>query len=451
MVNTFEPRRRELSVDLYRVCAVVFVVVGHWLAASVAYGEGHFIRQNALVELPWTQWLTWIFQVVPVFFLVAGFAGVASWLGRDGMPFHDWLGYRLRATLGPTTGYVVVVLGVAAVLIVAKVDSVSLALSAWAVAMHLWFIPVYLVLVAATPIAVGAHRRWGLWAPTVLGTVVAATNVLSVSGLAPGLDWINNLLCWAVIYQLGIAWYFRALRGAHLLVLAITAAALVAIAIGVGPYPVSLIGVPGQVVQNSAPPSVVMLAFGAAQSALLIAIGGAVTRWLRGSRLGRPLSIANRRTMLLYLWHMIAVVILSLAAYPTGLFPQPALGSAGWWLSRLLWIAVLSVLTAGVLSLVRWGRRFLASTLGSVRVGLPAGWTAPILLVGTALTAVALWRFAADGFAPQGRFPLGPALLYACGIAIATVRPTGTRSRIAADNGVTPRTKARRDAAGAAL
>jgi surface polysaccharide O-acyltransferase-like enzyme len=219
----------------------VVVVVGHWLAASVTYQEGHFVRDNVLGQLPWTQWLTWIFQVVPVFFLVAGYASAASWTGRDGKRLRDWLVNRLRAALGSTTAYVVVVLSVVVVLVGIKVDSTSLALSAWAVAMHLWFIPVYLVLVALTPIAVGAHRRWGLLVPAVLGIAVAAVDAVSLSGLVPGLRWAANLLCWAAVYQIGVAWYFGAVRSARPLVLAIAAAFVVALEIGFGPYSVSLI------------------------------------------------------------------------------------------------------------------------------------------------------------------------------------------------------------------
>ena len=43
--------QRELAVDLYRVAAVALVVAGHWLAASVAFRDGHFVRENPLVEL----------------------------------------------------------------------------------------------------------------------------------------------------------------------------------------------------------------------------------------------------------------------------------------------------------------------------------------------------------------------------------------------------------------
>ncbi len=45
---------------------LVFVVIGHWIAAALTYSDGGFWRENPLVDMPWTQWLTWIFQVVPV-------------------------------------------------------------------------------------------------------------------------------------------------------------------------------------------------------------------------------------------------------------------------------------------------------------------------------------------------------------------------------------------------
>ena len=73
------PPTRELSADLYRVLAVVIVVIGHWLLAAVTYRGGRFGYDEVLAEMPWTQWLTWFFQVVPVFFLVAGYANAASW------------------------------------------------------------------------------------------------------------------------------------------------------------------------------------------------------------------------------------------------------------------------------------------------------------------------------------------------------------------------------------
>src|SRR5664279_3382408 len=101
--------QRELSADLYRVLAVVIVVIGHWLLAAVTYRDGRFGYDEVLAELPWTQWLTWFFQVVPVFFVVAGYANAASWTRWqviDGGEFGPWLRHRMAGILGPTTAYV---------------------------------------------------------------------------------------------------------------------------------------------------------------------------------------------------------------------------------------------------------------------------------------------------------------------------------------------------------
>src|SRR3954454_23435225 len=70
---------RELSADVYRVVAVAVVVIGHWLVSAVTFRDGQFGNDYPLDVMPWTRWLTLVFQVVPVFFLVGGYASAASW------------------------------------------------------------------------------------------------------------------------------------------------------------------------------------------------------------------------------------------------------------------------------------------------------------------------------------------------------------------------------------
>ncbi len=138
---------RELSADLYRVLAVTVVVIGHWLVSAVTFRDGQFGNDYPLDVMPWTRWLTLVFQVVPVFFLVGGYASAASWTRwreAGGRHWTEWVRHRLAAILGPTTAYVVLALAAVAVLDWVGVGRSPLRFGGWAVAMHLWFVPVYL-------------------------------------------------------------------------------------------------------------------------------------------------------------------------------------------------------------------------------------------------------------------------------------------------------------------
>ncbi|MFZ5872699.1 MAG: acyltransferase, partial [Actinomycetota bacterium] len=62
---------RDRFVDALRVGSLVVVVLGHWLMADVR-PDGEV--SNALVSVPALEPLTWVLQVMPLFFLVGGVA-----------------------------------------------------------------------------------------------------------------------------------------------------------------------------------------------------------------------------------------------------------------------------------------------------------------------------------------------------------------------------------------
>ena len=417
---------RNLAVDFYRVSGVVLIVLGHWLAGSVTYHNGYFGRQNPLVDQPWTQWLTWPFQAVPTFFLVAGYAGAVSWKHRcdtDGVSRQTWLRHRLARVLGPTTVYVGLVSAIVVALDLRHVAGSTLEYAGWAVAMHLWFLAVYLVVVSLTPVAVAAQRRWGLLAPAVLAVGVVAVEAVSLGWHVPHLRLLNYLLCWGALYQLGIAWHDGLLAGRKPALLAGCSAVALAMLILLGPYPVSMIGVPGQTLQNSDPPSVAMLAFACAQAGLAITLAPALNRALRASVVRRALTTANSNVMALYLWHMIPVVIVAIVGYPAGLLPQPVEGTVAWWLARLEWVVILSLVTGVEMTLLYWGRGFFAGPLAMLGTPLTDRWAEPIMLSGAAMAAYGLAFVAAEGFAPDGHFPWLTGLIFAAGVLLVALRP----------------------------
>ena len=429
--NIMRPARN-LAVDFYRVSGVVLIVLGHWLAGSVTYHDGYFGRQNPLVDQPWTQWLTWPFQAVPTFFLVAGYAGAVSWVHRrdsERVSRQTWLRHRLARVLGPTTVYVGLVSAVVIVLDLRHVNGSTLEYAGWAVAMHLWFLAVYLVVVSLTPVAIAAQRRWGLLVPAVLAVGVVVVDAVSLGGHVPHLRLLNYLLCWGALYQLGIAWHDGLLAGRKSALLAGGSAVALALLIVLGPYPVSMIGVPGQALQNTDPPSAAMLAFACAQAGLVITLAPALNRALRAGFVQRVLTTANSNVMALYLWHMIPVVIVAIVGYPTGLLTQPVEGTAEWWLARLEWVAILSLVTAVEMMLLYWGRSIFGAPLAMLKTPLTDRWAEPTMLAGAAMAAYGLAFIAAEGFAPDGRFPWLTGLIFAVGVLLVALRPAKVGAR----------------------
>ncbi len=62
------PPTRNRCVDLLRAVSIMAVVLGHWIMAAPFYDQGQPWMWHLLAVVSWSQWLTWIFQVMPVFF-----------------------------------------------------------------------------------------------------------------------------------------------------------------------------------------------------------------------------------------------------------------------------------------------------------------------------------------------------------------------------------------------
>lgn len=410
------PATRDRYVDFLRAAAIVSVVVGHWLAVMVTYDGVRLGGQHVLTVLPWTHWLTWLFQVMGMFFVVGGYANAASWdsARRRGMGYADWLSARATRLLRPTTVFVVVGVTVAAVARIAGQDPGTVRLGAWLVAISLWFLAVYLVIVALAPVMLAAHRRGGLGVPALLAAVAAGFDALRLGAGVGHLGLANFLIVWLILPQLGFAWRDGTLTRSALrpwLLFLGGLAALVGLTT-IGPYPVSMIGVPGAEVQNTSPPTVALLALTATHLGLALLLAAPLRRWLRRRRVWTAVVAINGVIMTLYLWHMVPVLVAALTLYPTGLMPQPPIGSASWFAWRPVWVAVCAALL-GVLVAVfsRVERpRDTVSTTGPPRATTPTrpgsgrlanAW----VLVGTAAACAGVVQFTVGGF--QGTGPAG--------------------------------------------
>jgi fucose 4-O-acetylase-like acetyltransferase len=409
---------RNRYADLLRVLAIAAVVAGHWLLTSITYRGGQLSGLDAIRYISWAGWVTLGFQVMPVFFLVGGYVHATSWTrhhGRGG----DWAGWVREHAMGllwPTTVYVAAAIIAVAGARMTGAGTAELAQAGWLVALQLWFLPVYLLMIALTPAMLAAHRRWGLAVPAMMALGAALVDAGVVGAHLPVIGYANYVLVWGSMYQWGFAWRDGTLTRPRSRPYAFAAVGAAAVAglVAWGPFPVDMIGA-GERVGNTTPPSIALLAYAAAEIGLVLAAAPAVSRLLARPRWWRPVTRLTPAVMLVYLWHMVPVVIAAVAFYPTGLMPQPRIGSAEWWELRPAWVALLAVilipLIAGLLRLHRPLLRVLPTRLGP---GLP--WSPAILTAGLTATGFGLTRLAMAGFAPGGRLPALVLGAYACGL-----------------------------------
>ena len=404
--------------DLLRVVAIGAVAVGHWLLTSITYRDRRLSGLDAIGYVSWAGWVTLAFQVMPVFFLVGGYVHAGSW-ARHQERGGDWAGWVRAHAMGllwPAAVYVTVaVLSVEAARM-AGAGTAELAQAGWLVALQLWFLPVYLLLIALTPAMLAAYRRWGLAVPAVMAVGAAAVDVGVVGGGVHVVGYANYLLVWGSIYVWGFAWRDGTLTRPRWRPYALAAAGAGALAglVTWGPFPVDMIGA-GERVANTSPPSIALLAYAAAQTGLVLAAAPAVSRLLARPRWWQPVSRLDPGVMLVYLWHMVPVIIVAVAFYPTGIMPQPRIGSAEWWALRPAWIALLAVILVPIIAGLVWVHRPLLRLLPG-GLGPARPWSPAVLLPGLAAAGFGLTKLAIGGFAPGGGLPALALAACACGL-----------------------------------
>jgi hypothetical protein len=344
------PADRNRVVDLLRAAALVVIVLGHWVMQGLFVdAAGGLHRQGLLGIAPWTHPFTWALQVMPVLFLVGGYANALSWRRARlrGTGYAGWLRSRLERLARPLVPLLLgwTALAVAAPHLGLGEDWVRIA--GRAALVPTWFLAVYLLVVALVPATLELWRRAGWWSVVLGAGAVAAVDALTIPAAGAGLAVLNALLVWGTVHQLGYAW-LDGRFGTPPLRLGVGLAALASLVALVtwGPYAVSMVGVSGFGVDNTFPPRVTLVLLGLAQASLLLAIEPALGRLAVRPGVWRVVTVLNRRVMTTYLWHMTAlglVVAVVLALDLPALDADPA-GSAWWW-TRLPWFLVLALVT----------------------------------------------------------------------------------------------------------
>ncbi|MCX4981398.1 acyltransferase [Streptomyces sp. NBC_00572] len=339
------PASRDRYVDLLRVASLGVVVLGHWLMAAVT-GDGQV--GNLLAVVPELQVVTWVFQVMPVFFFVGGFSHALAHRSRP--QYAAFLRARLQRLLRPTMVFVGVWGAAALVLQLSGADGGLTGVALRLVTQPLWFIGIYLAMVAFTPPLLRLHERWGWGAFAALAGGAVAVDVLRFAADVPFVEFLNFAFVWLAVHQLGFLRADGMIRRPALLAGAglVGATALVAL----GPYPLSMVGMPGEKVSNMAPPTLALLCHGLWLVGAVELLRGPGARLVARAGVWRAVVAANGIAMTAFLWHLTAMLGVYGAMLGLGAeLPAPA--SAAWWAQVPLRFAAAGLLTALLVAVFR--------------------------------------------------------------------------------------------------
>ena len=301
-VEAQTPADRDRAIDVIRIVSLVGVVFGHTVMATSTIRDDIFIWSNLLTASTVFQALTWVFQIMPLFFFAGVAASVQSW-----KPESTWGGWLLKrcTRLYRPVFYYLAFWGVALTILKFvlpvhvwdPVAGVSIQL--------LWFLGAYVLVLAAVPL-LARITTTAQFAGAVFGTYafIAAIDAIRINldGYAT-LGYLNTVV-WLIPGVFGVAYRRNLLSARSALAIGVGMLAVNIALLVFGPYELSLVGIETQHLKNMTPPSLLLAGHAIMMCAFAIAAAPAITRWAQRPRVWWLAAIGNSGAMTLYLWHM---------------------------------------------------------------------------------------------------------------------------------------------------
>lgn len=417
------PAGRDLTLDLVRVACVLLVVFVHVLFTGVGRdADGSLLIEKTVEAQPWFAGASWIANIMPLFFVVGGYAARAGWRsalarGEDADAFVRVRLARLARPALPLFLFFAVALGATRLLGVdpALVDTVAIGVGS-----PLWFLAAYMIAQALAPVMMRLHERHGAWILLLLFVGALAVDafrflfiggVLGIEPVAPSgyslgqeLFGIPNIMfVWLFAQQIGFVlydgWFAQRTWWQLALMIAGGYGALWGL-VSLGGYTQSMLG-------NQWPPTATMAVLAVIQAAALTLLHRPLTLLMRTRAAQGIVFVVGSRLMTIYLWHLPMIMVLIGIELLLPL-PLPAPGSPLWWWTRPVFFVVV---LAAVWLLSLWLGRFekvsplgvpgspsRAATVGAVLlfvapiIAITAyGLDFPLAVIAAAGTGAALW------------------------------------------------------------
>jgi surface polysaccharide O-acyltransferase-like enzyme len=308
---------RDRAVDVARLAALMVVMFGHCALLLATIDTDGLHIGNLLGELPAIAPITWVVQVMPLFFLAGGAAGAYGW--RAGTPWGTWLFTRAQRLCRPVFWYLAAwTVGLLVVHMTLGAESAA-GVGRESVAL-LWFLGVYLVVLAFVP----ALTR--LSTGRAVAVVVASLLAISAGfdGLRVALGTLtagaaNFLIVWLIPVVIGVA-YARRLIGPRAALAAAASAFAAQVVLAVtGRYEVALVVTGVERMSNVSPPTLLLALHCTWVSCLFVAAAGAIRRWAARPRVWHVVTVGNGGAMTLYLWHIPAIAVAMFSLHARGL------------------------------------------------------------------------------------------------------------------------------------
>jgi peptidoglycan/LPS O-acetylase OafA/YrhL len=353
--------RRNAYVDFLRALSLVVVVVWHWAFTIVDWrADGpHGTSPIGFTKGFWV--LTWLFQVMPLFFYIGGYVHLRSWerARERGRSLASFVWRRVRELAVPAVALLAVWIALGA-LVGSYYDLEWAGRAVRLVVSPLWFIGVYLILIMLLPVTLWLHRRFGVLMLVWLAGLAMVVDVLRFNYDVPGIGWLNMVIVWTLAHQAGF-FYDDLIRAPARTDWALMWGGLFGL-VGLvfsGLYPGSMVGVPGDRFSNMAPPTFVMVALLLFQVGVAELVRPTVERVLEIPRWRTVSEVINRFALPLFLFHMTGMAISRFIIWLVfdveldDRTPPDAL----WWLSRPL--AILGPLLCTLPVIYLFGRRWI--------------------------------------------------------------------------------------------
>ncbi|WP_396908441.1 acyltransferase, partial [Mycolicibacterium sp.] len=255
-VEAQTPAGRDRAIDVIRIVSLVGVVFGHTIMATSTIRDDVFIWSNLLTASTVFQALTWVFQIMPLFFFAGVAASVQSW--QPGSSWGGWLLRRCTRLYRPVFYYLAFWTVALAVLRFVLPEHVYEPIAGISIQL-LWFLGAYVLVLAAVPL-LSRITTTGQMAGAIIGTYafIAAVDFvrITVDGYAT-LGYLNTVV-WLIPGVFGVAYRRNLLSSAAALKIGVGMLGVNMAWTYFGPYELSLVGIETQHLKNMTPPSLLL-------------------------------------------------------------------------------------------------------------------------------------------------------------------------------------------------